>query len=51
MKRFAEIATDLAGVAGAVLIGFGAWCMYEPAGYVVGGMLLLAGAVLLSRSS
>jgi hypothetical protein len=40
---------DLVGLAGAALISFGAWRIYEPAGYIVAGVLLVAGVVLLSR--
>ena len=45
----AEIVIDVAGVAGAALISFGAWCVYEPAGFIAAGAQLLLGAVLLSR--
>jgi hypothetical protein len=40
---------DVAGLVGAALIAFGAWQIYEPAGWIVGGFELLTGAVLLSR--
>lgn len=35
---------DLAGLAGAGLIAFGTWQIYQPLGIIVGGVLLLAGA-------
>jgi hypothetical protein len=37
---------DLAGVTGLLLVSYGAWRVYEPAGYIVAGALLLAGAFL-----
>lgn len=36
---------DLAGVAGAGAIAYGAWLVYPPAGFIVGGVLLLIGAI------
>lgn len=38
----------LAGVGG---ISYGAWSVYEPAGFIVGGCFALAGGVLLSRGA
>lgn len=46
-QRFSETAWDAAGIAGAGLIAYGAWLVYHPAGFIVGGVLLLAGAVYL----
>jgi len=43
-------ARDLLGVAGAVSITWGCFLIYRPAGFIVGGTLLLAAAVLLARS-
>lgn len=40
---------DAAGIAGASLIAYGAWRIYAPAGFIVGGALLLAGSLLLAR--
>ena len=48
--KFAELAIDLVGVAGAAAITFGAWSVYRPAGWIVGGALALVAAVLLGRS-
>jgi hypothetical protein len=44
-----ELLIDFVGLAGAAAVAFGAWCIYPPAGFIVGGLLLLSGAVLLSR--
>jgi hypothetical protein len=40
---------DLGGLAGAGLLAYGAWQSYPPAGYLVGGALLLAGAWIAGR--
>ncbi len=45
-----SISWDVAGLAGAALISYGAWLVYAPAGYIVGGALLLAGSLLASRA-
>lgn len=42
---------DGAGIAGAGLLAYGAWLIYEPAGFIVGGLQLLAVAVLLNVKS
>ena len=38
-----------AGLAGVGLIGYGAWLIYAPAGFIAWGVLLLAGAILAAR--
>lgn len=35
---------DLCGLAGMALVAYGAWLTYPPAGYIIGGALLLAAA-------
>lgn len=40
---------DAIGVCGAALVAYGSWMVYEPAGFIVGGALLLVGAVLHAR--
>jgi hypothetical protein len=49
MKLLPAILTDLAGLVGVGLAAYGAWLIYEPAGFIVGGALLIAGALLVSR--
>jgi hypothetical protein len=49
MKK-SDIAREAAGLAGATLIAYGAWLAFPPAGYIIGGMLLMAGAVLSACS-
>lgn len=40
---------DAAAVLGVVLVSYGAWLAYAPAGFVIGGALVLAGALLSAR--
>jgi hypothetical protein len=40
---------DLAGFCGAGMVSYGAWRVYEPAGFLVGGVLLIVGAVLFGN--
>jgi hypothetical protein len=49
--KLPEIIADLAGIAGAGLLGWGAYSIYEPAGFIAGGVMLLVGAVLFSRAA
>ena len=46
MKPGVEDAICIIGIA---LISYGAWCIYEPAGYITGGVLLLAGGVAVAK--
>ncbi len=39
---------DLAGLSGVGLVSYGAWLIYPPAGFIVGGSLLILGALLLA---
>jgi hypothetical protein len=38
-------------IAGAVLIAYGTWLIYAPAGFITGGVLLIAGVILHVRGS
>ena len=40
---------DGLGFAGAGAIAYGAWLIYAPAGFLVGGMLLMALSMLIGR--
>ena len=42
---------DLAGLSGVGLVAYGAWLIYPPAGFIVGGCLLILGALLLALGS
>lgn len=41
-----DLVRDLIGLAGLALIAYGAWLIYEPAGFIVGGVLLVVGVML-----
>lgn len=41
---------DLAGLGGAGLVAYGAWLIYVPAGFIIGGVLLILAAVLAARA-
>jgi hypothetical protein len=43
------VLADGAALGGAGLCGYGAWLIFRPAGFIVGGLLLLAGAWLFAR--
>ncbi len=47
-ETLAVLAWNAAGLAGGALIAVGAWLAYPPAGFILGGIMLLAGAVILS---
>ena len=40
---------DVAGLSGVALVSYGAWLVYQPAGFIAGGAILLAGAVSSAR--
>jgi len=40
---------ECAGLAAVGAISYGAWLMYPPAGFLVGGALVLAGVLLVPR--
>jgi hypothetical protein len=40
---------DVAGFAGAALVAYGSWLFWEPAGFIVGGILLIAIAILFGK--
>lgn len=43
-----DLIVDVVGIVGAGLIAYGAWLIYQPAGAIVAGALLLTGAWLFS---
>jgi hypothetical protein len=47
IRAIPAMIVDLAGIAGAGSIAYGAWLIYVPAGYIVGGLILVAGAYRL----
>ncbi len=44
-----SVAMDISGLSGCGLIVYGAWTIYEPAGFIVAGSFLLAGVWFLAR--
>lgn len=47
----AGLTESAAIIGGAGLIAYGARLVYEPAGFIVGGVLLIAGAILHARGA
>ncbi|HEV2100344.1 MAG TPA: hypothetical protein VGR45_15670 [Stellaceae bacterium] len=45
----AELMRGIAMMGGAGLVGYGAWLAWAPAGFIAGGVLLLAGVWLHDR--
>jgi hypothetical protein len=50
VREFIALLPDAAGITGGVLVSRGAWMIYHPAGYIVGGGVLLAASFLASRA-
>lgn len=46
----AVILRDIVGIGGGALVAVGAWQIYPPAGLIVGGALMIAGAWLHGRA-
>jgi hypothetical protein len=49
MRRVPHVVVDGMGFAGAGAIAYGAWLVYVPAGFLVGGVLLMALSFLFGR--
>lgn len=49
-KHIVEHIPDALLVAGAAMLSYGAWLVYAPAGFLVGGSLMLGGGYLIARS-
>jgi hypothetical protein len=47
-KMVPGLLRDIAGICGVSLVSYGAWLIYPPAGFIVGGMLLTLGTLLLA---
>lgn len=41
---------ELAIIGGIALVAYGAWLVYPPAGFITGGLLLLAGGILAAMA-
>lgn len=48
-KALPKVVRDVAGLAGVAAISYGAWLAWPPAGYIVGGALVLVGVLLSAR--
>lgn len=48
-RRVPHVLVDGMGFAGAGAIAYGAWLIYVPAGFLVGGVLLMALSFLFGR--
>lgn len=48
-KTLVVAARDLSGVFAVGAISYGAWLIYQPAGFIVGGLLVLTGVVMAAR--
>lgn len=44
-----SVLTFLIGLVGALLVAFGSWLVYPPAGYIVGGLLCLVWSFMSAR--
>ena len=47
-RALPDLLRDACGLAGAGAIAYGAWLVYAPAGYIVGGALVLVGVLMSS---
>lgn len=45
-----SILSFLVGLAGAMLLAFGSWLVFPPAGYIVGGLLCLIWSFMSARA-
>lgn len=43
------VARDISGIFAVASISYGAWLAYQPAGFIVGGVIVLAGVVAMAR--
>jgi hypothetical protein len=48
-RRTPHVIVDALGFAGAGAFAYGAWLIYVPAGFLVGGVLLMALSMLIGR--
>jgi len=48
-RRVPHVIADGLGFAGAGAIAYGAWLIYAPVGFLVGGVLLMALSMLIGR--
>lgn len=49
VARAAAVARDVAGLAGAGLLIYGVWLIYQPAAYITAGAMIIAAVFMLAR--
>jgi hypothetical protein len=49
LKRLRAALPELLIPAGAAAISYGAWCIYQPAGWITGGVLVLLVGIAAAR--
>jgi hypothetical protein len=49
MKQTLVIVRDVAGLAGAALLSYGVWLIYQPAAYIAAGAMIIAAVCMLAR--
>jgi hypothetical protein len=42
-------ARDALGISAVAMIAYGSWLIYPPAGFIVGGLIVLAGVIAAAR--
>jgi len=45
-----KLLPDVLAVIGAILISYGCWLAFPPSGFVIGGVLLIIGALAANKS-
>lgn len=51
LGRLGQAVLDGTGLSGAAMITYGAHLIYHPAGFIIGGLFLLAGAWITARKA
>lgn len=51
MKTIKAIVPDVVMIAGWAGVSYGAWTVYEPAGFIVGGVLAIMGGIVMARAA
>lgn len=49
--KFADLTRDGAGLTGCALVAYGAWAIFPPAGFIIGGLILLLLSVFGGRGA
>lgn len=50
VRAVPDIIRDLVGLAATGSIAYGAWLIYQPAGFIVAGVLVLVGVIATGKS-